>query len=190
MESDTDKTGPASPLLIRVGKLFEKELAQENDYLRAENKILRSKLGNRIQLTENDRQILVRFGMPIRDRLRDVVSIVKPETLLAWNRKMKREKWTFQKLQNQAGRPAKGADVENTVVRLAEETTWGYQRIAGEMKKLGHDVSGSYVRDVLKKHGLPPSPQTKGLSWKQFIHRVLPTAKHSQGDGFGRRARP
>lgn len=39
----------------------------------------------------------------------------------------------------------------------------------GEMKKLGHNVSGSYVRDVLKKHGLPPAPHRKGLSWKRFI---------------------
>ncbi|MDA0837679.1 MAG: hypothetical protein O3B01_30015 [Planctomycetota bacterium] len=128
MDSDTDKTSPASPLLVRVGRLFEKELAQENDYLRAENKILRSKLGTRIPLTENDRRILVRFGMQIRERLRDVISIVKPETLLAWNRRMKREKWTFQREKNQAGRHAKGADVENTVLRLAEENTWGYRR--------------------------------------------------------------
>ena len=41
------------------------------------------------------------------------------------------------------------------------------------MKKLGHKVSPSYVRDLLKKHGLPPSPHRKGLSWKQFIQAHL-----------------
>jgi transposase InsO family protein len=69
-------------------------LAKENDFLRQENKILRSKLGKRVPLTETDRRTLVRYGMPLKDRLREVISIVCPETLLAWNRRMKRRKWT------------------------------------------------------------------------------------------------
>jgi len=53
---------------------------------------------------------------------------------------------------------------------LAEENgSWGYTRIAGELRKLGHRASPSYVRDILKRHGIPPSPQRKGMSWKQFI---------------------
>jgi len=52
---------------------------------------------------------------------------------------------------------------------MARENAWGYVRIAGELRKLGHAVSPSYVRDLLKKHGLSPSPPRKGRSWKQFI---------------------
>lgn len=62
---------------------------------------------------------------------------------------------------------------EALALRMAGENAWGYVRIAGELKKLGHKVSPSYVRDLLKKHGLPPSPDRKGLSWKQFIQTSL-----------------
>ena len=46
-------------------------------------------------LTNYDRRTLVRYGLPIKDRLRDVISILRPETLLGWNRRMKRQKWIF-----------------------------------------------------------------------------------------------
>ncbi len=56
------------------------------------------------------------------------------------------------------------------IVRLADENgEWGYRRIYGEPKKLGHSASPSYVRDVLRRHGLPPAPNRKGLSWKKFL---------------------
>jgi len=67
------------------------------------------------------------------------------------------------------GRPSKVKATEVLALRMAEENAWGYVRIAGELKKLGHDVSPSYVRDLLKQHGLPPSPHRKGMAWKQFI---------------------
>ena len=63
---------------------------------------------------------------------------------------MKREKWTYDNTPKKPGRPRKGEDAERLVVRLAEENgRWGYTRIAGELKKLGHRASPSYVRDVL-----------------------------------------
>jgi hypothetical protein len=74
-----------------------RDLALENDYLRQENRILRTKFGQRVPLTEADRRILVKYGLRIKDRLREIVAIAKPETLLAWNRRQKKEKWTCQK---------------------------------------------------------------------------------------------
>ena len=60
------------------------------------------------------------------------------------------------------------------IVRLAEENhSWGYKRISGELKKLGHQACPSYVRDVLRRHGLPPVPNRKGLSWQQFLESHL-----------------
>jgi putative transposase len=148
-------------------------LAKANDFLRQENKILRSKLGKRVPLTESDRRTLVRYGMPIKDRLREVISIVCPETLLAWKRRMKRRKWTFDNTPKRPDRAPKAKATEALVLRMARETAWGYVRIAGELKKLGHEVSPSCVRDLMKKHGIPPSPHRKGLSWKQFIQAHL-----------------
>ena len=82
----------AAPLITRIQKLFSEDLAKENDFLRQKNRILRHKLGQRVPLTETERRTLVRYGMPIKDRLREIISIVCPETLLAWNRRMKRRK--------------------------------------------------------------------------------------------------
>jgi hypothetical protein len=66
---------------------------------------------------------------------------------------MKQEKWTYENTPKSRGRPPKSKDTEALVVQLAEENPWGYLRIAGEMKKLGHVVSKSYVRDLPKRHG-------------------------------------
>jgi uncharacterized protein YjcR len=68
----------ANPLMARVQQLFSRDLALENDYLRQENKILRRKLGRRMPLTEADRRVLVQYGLRIRDRLAEVISIAKP----------------------------------------------------------------------------------------------------------------
>jgi hypothetical protein len=133
----------AAPLITRIQKLFSEDLAKENDFLRRENKILRSKLGKRVPLTETDRRTLVRYGIPIKDRLWDVISIVCPETLLAWNRRMKRRKWTFDNTPKRPGRPPKAKATETLALRMARENSWGYVRIAGELRKLGHEVSPS-----------------------------------------------
>ena len=164
----------ANPLIAKVQQLFSRDLVLENDYLRQENRILRSKLRARVPLTETDRRILVKYGLRIKDRLAEVISIAQPATLLAWNRRQKRKKWTFQNASAKAGRPRKAGDAEALIVRLAEENNdWGYKRISGELKKLGHRACPSYVRDVLRRHGLPPAPGRKGLSWKQFIQAHL-----------------
>jgi len=135
----------ANPLITKLQQLFSRDLALENDYLRQENKILRSKLGARLSLTEADRRILVKCGLRIKARLAAVISIAKPDTLLAWNRREKQK----------------------------ENNSWGYKRIAGELKKIGHQACPSYVRQVLRRHGLPPAPKRKGLSWKQFLESHL-----------------
>ncbi|MFC1452479.1 hypothetical protein ACFLSJ_03935, partial [Verrucomicrobiota bacterium] len=161
---------PSNLLVTRIARLFNDQLALENDYLRAENTIMRAKLGKRVPLTDHDRRRLVRYGIRIKDRLAAVASIVRPETLLAWNRRMKREKWTYDNRPRKPGRRPKSRETEELLVRLAEENgTWGYKRIAGELKKLGHVVCPIYVRNILKKRGIPPSPQRKGMSWKEFI---------------------
>ena len=163
----------AAPLITTIQRPFGEDLAKENDFLRQENRILRSKLGKRVPLTESDRRTLVRFGLSLKERLADVITIVRPETLLAWNRRMKRRKWTFANTPKRPGRPSKGKVTQELALRMAEENAWGYTRIAGELKKLGHHISPSCVRDLLKKHGLPPRPCRKGLSWKQFIQTHL-----------------
>ena len=67
----------AAPLITTIQKLFSEDLAKENDFLRQENKILRSKLGRRVPLTEADRRTLVRYGLSIKERLAEALAISK-----------------------------------------------------------------------------------------------------------------
>ncbi len=117
----TSITNSAEPLLTQIRQMFVNDLSLENDYLRQENRILRSKLGKRVPLTDSDRKVLVKYGLRIREHLADVISIVKPETLLAWYRRMKKKKWTFDHTSGKKGRPRMSADTESLVVKIAEE---------------------------------------------------------------------
>jgi len=75
-------------LTDEIRKLTYTESLLINDYLITENRILRSKLAARMRLTEKDRRALVKNGIPIKHLLHQVMTIVRPETLLAWNRRM------------------------------------------------------------------------------------------------------
>ncbi len=139
------------------------------EFLCEEVKILRSKFKHRVPLTDHERKILGKLGYEIKDHLRDITTIYKPETILAWNRNMKKKKWTFDKSKKKIGRPKKGLETENLVIKLALENNWGYFRIKGEMKKLGYTVSKSYVKNILIKNNIPPLPHRKSISWKTFL---------------------
>ncbi len=99
-------------LLSKFAGLLSKETAEIIDFLKIENQILRSKLSGRVFFTEYDRRLLIKHGIPIKHRLHEFISIVKPETLLSWNRKMKKEKWTYNNSLKGPGRPKKGKETE------------------------------------------------------------------------------
>ena len=139
------------------------------DFLLTQDTVLRGKFKGRVPLSDYDRRCLVTSGLRIRKVLARVISIVKPETLLDWNRRMKRKKWTFDNTAKGPGRPRKDKAIESLILRLAEENHWGYDRIVGELLKLGHHVSPEFVRQILKAHGFPPSSKRRNLSWKQFL---------------------
>ena len=101
--------------------------------------------------------------------------LFKPETLLRWHRELVR-KWTFR--QSQTGRPKIDPNLEVLIVTLAKENPrFGLGKVQGELKKLGFTVSRGTVRNVLKRHGLPPAPSKRGPSWQTFLshyqHQIL-----------------
>ena len=104
-------------------------------------------------------------------RLRRSLLVVSPETVLRWHRDLVRRKWTCTRRRS-GGRPALGADLEGLILRFAEENPrWGYSRIHGELRKLGYTLSRSAVRDVLKRHRVPPAPERgrQGENWGRFL---------------------
>jgi putative transposase len=98
------------------------------------------------------------------------VFLVRPETLLRWHRHMVRRRWTY--LAASIGRPPISKEVRQLVVRLARENPrWGYQRIHGELLRLGIRVSASSIRTVLRANGLDPVPRRAPTSWRPFLQQ-------------------
>ena len=137
-------------------------------YLIEENRILRGHVRGRIRLTDDERRRLAVYGHRLgRRRLHDVATIVTPDTLLRWHRQLIARKWTYAK--RRGGRPGVLAEIRRLVVRMAEENpTWGYTRIQGALKNVGHRVGRSTIARILKAQGLPPVPE-RPTSWQTFL---------------------
>src|SRR6266498_762701 len=94
--------------------------------------------------------------------------IMTPQTLLRWHRELVRRRWTQPR--RAPGRPPVERRVRELVLRLARENPrWGYQRIVGELLKLGFRLSPSTVRRLLASAGLEPAPRRGGTSWSAFL---------------------
>ncbi len=95
---------------------------------------------------------------------------VRPETLLRWHRRLVAHHWTYP--HRRPGRRPIEREVRELINRLAREnTSWGYVRIVGELRKLGIDVSATLVRSVLAEAGVPPAPQRDRQSWRSFLRQ-------------------
>jgi transposase len=159
-------------ILAYITGTVDQELLLRNEFLAAENKILRAQIKGRLHLTDPERKTLAEIGKRLgRKALEEVASVVKPDTLLGWYRKLVARKYDSSKVPRTPGRPRKAAEVEKIVLSLARENrSWGYRRIVGALTHLGIQVSHETVGDILKRHGLDPAPERrKGTSWAEFI---------------------
>ena len=124
----------------------------------------------RPRFTDADRTILAVLSQALdRRRLSEVLLIVKPATVLGWHRRLVARHWT-QPPAPRAGRPSTAVEIRRLVLRLhAENPTWGYRRVHGELTQLGHRVAASTVWRILRDAGRHPTPQRTGPSWSAFI---------------------
>ena len=154
-------------LAALVGWLDQRQQAAVA-YLVEENRILRGHVRGRLRLTDEERRRLAGHGHRLgRRRLGAVATIVTPDTILRWHRQLIARKWTYAK--RRGGRPGVLAEIRRLVVRMAEENpTWGYTRIAGALKNVGHRVSRSTIARILKARGIPPAPE-RPTSWQTFL---------------------
>src|SRR5271157_4678398 len=115
-----------------------------------------------------DRAVLAALIPLLPARLR-AHRLVTPGTVLRWHRRLVTRKWIYP---NRTGRPPVSAEIAALIELLAtENSSWGYQRIQGELLKLGHRVSASTIRRVLKALKIPPAPERHtGTTWRQFLH--------------------
>src|SRR6266566_8680124 len=130
-------------LLIALAGWMNQHQLQMIDYLREENRVLREQLrGRRMRLSDDQRRRLAAKAKGLgRKLLAEIATIVTPETLLAWHRRLIAEKYDGSSKRG-PGRPRTAGEVEALVVRMAKENQdWGYRRIQGALSNLGHEIA-------------------------------------------------
>ena len=136
--------------------------------LRHQLTVLRRQI-QRPKLQPADRALLAAVSRAL-PRPRWACFFVQPETLLRWHRRLVAGAWTYPP--RGLGRPPLDQEVQQLIVRLARENPhWGYQRIQGELLRLGVRVSATAIRTTLRRHGLNPAPRRTVTTWRAFLRR-------------------
>ena len=159
-------------ILAYITGTVDQELLLGNEYLVAENRILKAQLKTPLRLTDAERMTLAEIAYRLgRKALADVANVVKPDTLLGWYRRLIARKFDGSRSRRYPGRPRIDDDIEQFVVRMAKENPdWGYDRIVGALANLGYRLSDQTVGNILQRHGIPPAPERKRTTtWTDFI---------------------
>ena len=159
-------------LLAYITGTVDQELLLRNEYLVTENRILRNQMKGRLRLSDGERKVLAAIGQKLgKQALKEVATIVKPDTILGWHRKLVAQKFDGSPQRKAPGRPMIDPELEALIIRMAQENrSWGYDRIVGALANLGLTVSDQTVGNVLKRHGIAPAPERKTTTtWKEFI---------------------
>ena len=163
-------------ILTYVTGTVDQELLARNEYLAAENRILKAQLNGRPKLSDAERGALGEIGHRLGSKvLADIATVARPDTILGWYRKLVARKFDGSKARQYPGRPRIKREVEELILRMASENRdWGYDRIAGALANLGHEVSDQTVGNVLRRHGLPLAPERKRTTtWAAFVRTHL-----------------
>ena len=159
--------------LVIVAGWIHRQQQEVIEYLRTENQVLKEKLGKkRILLSDNQRRRLAVKGKILgRKRLEEVGTLFTPDTILRWHRMLVAKKYDYSERRQKVGRPVLSEEVVQLVLQMARENpSWGYDRIAGAVQNLGHDISDQSVGNILKEHGIEPAPtRTRTTNWSTFI---------------------
>jgi transposase InsO family protein len=162
---------PLQLLLMMFSGWVNRHQQQVIDYLLEENRVLRElHKGKRLRFNDRQRRRLARKGKILgRKLLFKFATIVTPDTILAWHRKLIAQKWTYTR--KGPGRPPVTKPIIDLVVRMAlENRSWGYDRIEGALKNLGHIVSPTSIANILKRRGIEPAPERrKRTTWRSFL---------------------
>jgi putative transposase len=165
------------PFHLVLAALFgwlEREQRDVIKFLREENRVLKGQLhGQRMRLSDDERRRLAVLGQCLGRRLlTQFATIVTPDTILRWHRELIARKWTY--AARRRGRSGVQAEIRRLVVHMATENpSWGYTRIQGALKNLGHRVARSTIAKILRDNGIPPSHE-RPMTWRTFLHAHWP----------------
>ncbi len=155
---------------LLLSALLDPDKGKLLDFCNAQVEVLRSQIPGRLKFTPAQK---ARLGLAAkalgRKALREITTLVTPDTLLRWQLEAVREKWDYSKKRG-PGRPSTRSEIENFIVQWAGQNKgWGYTRLQDALKDAHFTVSRNTVKNILKKNGLTPAPQRKrGLSWAEF----------------------
>ena len=159
-------------MLAYITGTVDQELLLRNEYLAAENRILRAQIKGRLLLSDAEKATLAEIAHRLgRNALDELAAAARPETLLAWYRKLIAKKFDGSMYRKSWGRPRIDEEIEQWVVRMAKENPgWGYDRIVGAMANLGFKLSDQTVANILRRHDIPPASKRKqATTWGDFI---------------------
>jgi transposase InsO family protein len=163
---------PFRLLVISIAGWLGQQQRDVIDYLQEENRVLRQQLGSkRLRLSDDQRRRLAAKAKRLTRRLlREVATIVTPDTLLTWHRRLIARKYDGSSHRG-PGRPHIPEKVQDLTVTMAKENRdWGYRRIQGALANLGHVVARGTIANILKAHGLEPAPERiRKTSWREFL---------------------
>lgn len=156
------------PLLALIASGTDRELAKYVQFLKEENKILRSRIPGEVHTRPDERQRLLQFGKALGRAIEELITLVSPSTFYRWCREEKCGKQT----PNPKGGQRKPREIRELVIEIARTTGFGYTRIIGELRKLGiKGISRQTVRNILKEEGIEPSPDRTSDKWANFLER-------------------
>jgi len=160
-------------MLAHVTGEIEESLLLRIEYLIEENRVLRNQVQKRVLLTDGERRILAEKAVLLGRLMADTVTIVRPETILKWHRRLVAKKFDGSTFRKKHGRPRITPEIEELVLTMAKDNrTWGYDRIAGAVCNLGHTISDQTVGNILQRHGIGPAPERRrNTTWHQFIRQ-------------------
>ena len=157
-------------VLSSVAVMFRRDVSKDAELLvlRHQNAVLRRQVV-RVRYEQADRFWFAALSSLIpRCRWAEVFPI-SPATLLAWHRRLIKQKRDYT-ARRKPGRPPTVARVKKLIVGMAKDyPTWGHRRIQGELVKLGHQIAASTVWEILHAAGIDPAPRRSGPTWRQFL---------------------
>jgi hypothetical protein len=159
-------------LLMTVSGWVHRRQLMVIEFLKAENRMLKERLrGKRIRFTDAERALLARKAKAVgRKDLLELDSIVSPDTLMRWHRRLVAQKSDYSARRG-VGRPGIMREISDLIVRMATENPgWGYTRIQGALANLNHKVGRGTVANVLKRNGIEPAPErSTHTKWSTFL---------------------
>ncbi|MFT7485638.1 MAG: putative transposase [Candidatus Paceibacteria bacterium] len=164
------ETYPIRVLLMTFTGLVNRQPADVIAYLVEENRVLKEQMkGRKLRLTDDQRRRLaVKAKVLGRRTLNAMATIVTPDILMRWHKRLIAAKWTYAAPKH-VGYPGLMRRIKVLIVRMAKEnSSWGCTRIQGELKGVGHAVARSTVANVLQDNGIKPAPD-RPSSWKSFL---------------------